>query len=263
MATMTQPAMAAIDDAGALLTAAVKRLKQLLKRLRDTDKNPKTVILSESPPCFTVRFKDLGSNWSPFYHSFQLQYEALIALIEKTPATGLRQVLEGVVAIGRIPGKLDRQGDQLHPGVIAQLDAIVRPWLTAEQLRAIPAHPAWSDGRDHSMLFARLDGVVDRERLLRAELTWGDNLEGNADCPDGKATDDASVRYNLPELLFETNRLDPADPGHWIRVDSICLSLTQADAVKVCAMDPSKLLEVPRFRIAATGLKFAEGWAAN
>lgn len=123
------------------------------------------------------------------------------------------------------------------------------PRMSEAELKALPVHPSWSDARDHSSLFARLDGRVDVRRLLRAELTWGDNLEGEG-WEQGQP-----VFYDTPQLRFETNRLDPKDPGHWITVDALSLPLTLEEAAEACRMGPMALPKVPRYAEAIAELK--------
>ena len=119
--------------------------------------------------------------------------------------------------------------------------------LTKAQMDALVVHPGWKDMRE-GCLFCRIETMLDRSRLLRAEVTWGDN---------GDELDDdeypSKLLYSDPELWLETN--EPETKAHGLRTfDGINVSLTQAEAVGLVTGDPAALLtryarEIARLKV--------------
>src|SRR5574340_25708 len=97
------------------LSALVKALIDRIKALPD---NPRVKRITKS--CFVVSSKDLGDNWSYKYHDFILQYNAVIAAIQKTNPLHAVDKLRSIVTAGEIrqPGITIVR---LHPDVIANL----------------------------------------------------------------------------------------------------------------------------------------------
>jgi len=71
-----------------------QKLNDLIMNLPD---NPKIHRLSDKVNCFVLRFKDLGNNWSPFFHDFKLQYKMLVEIIDSTDAIHVNQKLEDII----------------------------------------------------------------------------------------------------------------------------------------------------------------------
>lgn len=105
--------------------------------------------------------------------------------------------------------------------------------LTQEEMDGLKFHPEWEDGRG-SFMWYRFDSVVDRFRLLRAELTWDDNFE--------TVDDELEIRYCDPILLLELNGIGTDDPGHWETAATREIEITQARAREILLAPPSQLL---------------------
>lgn len=119
--------------------------------------------------------------------------------------------------------------------------------LTKAQMDAIVVHPGWEDMRE-GYLFCRIEATLDRGRLLRAEVTWGDNGDGLAD-----GDYPSKLLYRDPELWLET--CEPETKTHGLRTyDGLVVSLSQAEAVGLVTGDPAALLtryaaEIARLKV--------------
>ena len=125
----------------------------------------------------------------------------------------------------------------------------LRDAMTPDEIAAIKPHPGWSDGREGYM-WCRFDAVVDRKRWLRAEITWGDDLEF-------KDNENGEVRiYFAPELFIETNRPQGPRGQSWVTYDGETINLTKDEAVTLASSDPREILT--KYADVISKLKFWE-----
>ncbi len=107
---------AELEAARATLEGVLSRIADAVKALPD---NPKINRIDDN--CFTVSASDLGSNWTPGYHDFKSQYEAVAAEIKSGNVTTAAGRLKKIVSSGRVrPG-----GRFLHPTVVAHLKTLL------------------------------------------------------------------------------------------------------------------------------------------
>ena len=112
-----------------MLKEDIERLQDEANRLREGIKakimalpdNPKITRLGGGKS-FTLQFKDLGASFSPFYHDYKAQYEAIAAVIDKTDPMKLMDKIFEISA-----GKLRRGTETLtfNPEVIKNLLGIM------------------------------------------------------------------------------------------------------------------------------------------
>lgn len=104
-------------------TALEEAVSELTVSIGDLPDNPDIVRRSSHPSVFAVNSKDLGSIWSPEYHDFKVQYEAIREGITKHPLDVL-EWWDGVRDSGKIK---TREGTALvlHPDVIKHVDALI------------------------------------------------------------------------------------------------------------------------------------------
>lgn len=105
--------------------------------------------------------------------------------------------------------------------------------LTQAEMDGLQFHPEWEDGRG-VYLWYRFDAVVDRDRMLRAELTWNDDFE--------QVEDELNVVYLDPILLLERNVFGDDDPRRWQTLCSLELEVSQARAREILLAPPTQLL---------------------
>lgn len=105
------------------LEAARVNLESVLARIADAVRalpdNPR--ITRHGGKSFTMSAKDLGPNWTPGYHDFKSQYEAVAKeLTDGNVMTALDR-LKRIISDKRMPDR----GRTLHPEVVAHLRSIV------------------------------------------------------------------------------------------------------------------------------------------
>ena len=98
--------------------------------------------------------------------------------------------------------------------------------LTRKQIDALPFHPGWDDGR-HGFVWCRFDAIIDRERLLRAEVTW-----------DSDGIDETGT-FHSPELKLEANVLVRDE---WFKDADTVIRITNEQAAGIIAAPPADLL---------------------
>lgn len=73
--------------------------KELKKKILSLPDNPKIKRLDNR--CFTIKFSDLGNNWSPKYHDFKAQYEIICEQIDKLSFEQILKFLQTIVNTGK------------------------------------------------------------------------------------------------------------------------------------------------------------------
>ncbi len=77
------------------LSSWVHEVKQeITAKIMSLPNNPAVKELGNH--CFTISSKDLGLNWSAFYHDWKSQYEFLVDLIQNTPIEQVINVLHKI-----------------------------------------------------------------------------------------------------------------------------------------------------------------------
>lgn len=113
------------DRIEALIKALETVKDDTCEEIAKQPENPAIKPISEKPKCFTVSSSELfkHDNLTPFYHSFKLQHEALIGIVQATKVENLVATLEKIAE----EGKYRFRGETLkfHPGVIEQLRSIL------------------------------------------------------------------------------------------------------------------------------------------
>ena len=103
------------EDGLALKLAIIKELK----KIQSSEDNPRIERLSSSPKGFTISSKDLSGNWSPFFHDFKAQYQAIIDKLNETGHLDIRGVLFDIAK-----GK-SFNSRKLHPDVCARIKELL------------------------------------------------------------------------------------------------------------------------------------------
>jgi hypothetical protein len=109
--------------------------------------------------------------------------------------------------------------------------------ITPAEMASLMPDARWSDGRT-GYLWCRFDALLDRERRLRAEVTWDDDAEF-----EDNATGEPTVYFDA-ELFLETNRPEmPDGETPWITWDGIAIPLARERAIALVMNDPAAILE--------------------
>lgn len=103
-----------------------KLINDLCERVRRLPENDKIRIIPNAMNIrmFVIKKKDLGDCWSPEYHQFVHQYEALIDVFKHTRVENIVQRWSEIKAKGFI----DKGGNyklRLHPTVISYVSGII------------------------------------------------------------------------------------------------------------------------------------------
>jgi len=91
--------------------------ESIMNKILSLPQNKKIKVLSQSPRCFVIQRKDLGSsNLSVEYHDFVCQYEMIAFAINNKKPESLSSFVESIIESGRIEYKMATYN--LHPQVI-------------------------------------------------------------------------------------------------------------------------------------------------
>lgn len=114
------------DTISSRLLAAAHEIDQLVEelatRIEELPQNPRITKLSEA--AFTLRFTDLGRNWTPEHHDFSRQYSLIAAIIRKSGVSCVAK-LQSIIAAGKVPYGTGRHHITLHPGVVEHLSTLI------------------------------------------------------------------------------------------------------------------------------------------
>lgn len=103
-----------------------KLINNLCERVRRLPENDKIRIIPNAMNIrmFVIKKKDLGDCWSPEYHQFVHQYEALIDVFKNTKVENIVQRWSEI----KTGGFIKKSGGyklRLHPTVISYVSAII------------------------------------------------------------------------------------------------------------------------------------------
>ncbi len=120
--------------------------------------------------------------------------------------------------------------------------------LDAEAMRELRVGEGWEDGRE-GFVYCRFDAVIDKEKMIRAEVVWLDDEDHDG---DGEVT-----QYFRPSLRIESNRPSADSPDVWEIVDEAIFSLTMQEAVDLVDNPATDILTAYAERIAKLKLHTA------
>jgi hypothetical protein len=106
----------AFDEARDQLGKLLKELQTTIDALPD---NPRIQRIGAGK-AFSISSKDLGGNWSVFYHDFRAQYQEIIKELDsRGPFTALNRLTE------IIDNQQIKSGQKLHPDVVSHLKKLL------------------------------------------------------------------------------------------------------------------------------------------
>jgi len=99
----------------------IQSVEDLAKAVESHQDNPR--IKRREGNAFVLKLSDLGTNWTPEYHDFKLQYEAIAALLRRNPFQAV-SVLQSAVAKGTVDTER-KKNLRMHPDVVASLQRLL------------------------------------------------------------------------------------------------------------------------------------------
>ena len=119
--------LSAIEELTTDLEIQTDQLKtKLVQALRKLPGNPRITQLGSNPNCFTIQFSDMGTkNWTPFYHNFKMQYEALAEIVEASQIGTLCSKLEDIIRKESYRDSSKTFTYHFHPDVIKHLASML------------------------------------------------------------------------------------------------------------------------------------------
>jgi hypothetical protein len=112
------------------LARAARKMRRLvavlIAKIEELPDNPRIRRVPGPASCFVMRSSDLGSNWTPAHHDFNVQYRAVkAALLAVKPARVMGR-LRTIIKTGQIVHS-KKAGDKivLHKDVIAHLRTLL------------------------------------------------------------------------------------------------------------------------------------------
>ena len=112
------------------LVKAARKMRRLVAalttKIEELPDNPRIKRLPGPASCFVMRASDLGNNWTPAHHDFQVQYRAIKAALQAVKPMRVMGRLRTIIRTGQIVGS-KKMGDKiiLHKDVIAHLKTLL------------------------------------------------------------------------------------------------------------------------------------------
>jgi len=117
-----KPALSKLKESVEKIETIKKKIQEAILALPENDAI--TPLGNGKVRCFAIKASELlRGSWSPKYHCFQTQYEAIASLVERAQPENVVGLLFDVIARKSI--KLNGELIQIHPKVAAHLRSLI------------------------------------------------------------------------------------------------------------------------------------------